>query len=225
MSMRHEFAEYAVEFDEDTGRMAATRHGEPWRELTGDGMVLAMLQEVDRLKRWMVMLELAKTRQAPRTTGRGRITGNYTLRTLHNPEHDDSIWLIGLSDGTLAKIPGMSILPYVDRNGNLDMGGDVGDLYLLAGMLHELGFGPVQEPEEPKAAPVATKANPYGYCPVCGAPGVRRERRPDGNDECASGHRYASAKALIPPKSAKGTRTEGHGDKPSGVPVPDGKTD
>lgn len=36
---------------------------------------------------------------------------------------------------------------------------------------------------------------PYGYCPVCGAVGVSRERRPDGNDKCASGHVYPSARA------------------------------
>jgi len=39
---------------------------------------------------------------------------------------------------------------------------------------------------------------PYGYCPVpkCGAPGVERERRPNGNDKCANGHEYPSADAL-----------------------------
>jgi len=29
--------------------LKALRHGEPWRDLTGDGMVLAMLQEVETL--------------------------------------------------------------------------------------------------------------------------------------------------------------------------------
>jgi hypothetical protein len=36
----------------------------------------------------------------------------------------------------------------------------------------------------------------YGHCPDCGEPGVSRERRPDGNDTCAAGHVYLSAKAL-----------------------------
>jgi hypothetical protein len=36
----------------------------------------------------------------------------------------------------------------------------------------------------------------YGHCPICGQPGVSRERRPDGNDTCAAGHVYPSAKAL-----------------------------
>jgi hypothetical protein len=41
--------------------------------------------------------------------------------------------------------------------------------------------------------------NVYGYCPICGAPGVTRERRPDGNDECAKGHKYPSRQATIAP--------------------------
>ena len=39
----------------------------------------------------------------------------------------------------------------------------------------------------------------YGYCPKCGAKGVQRERRPDGNDKCVNGHTYLSSKAT-PPK-------------------------
>ena len=34
----------------DSGSMEALRYGEPWRDLTGDGLVLAMLQEIDSLK-------------------------------------------------------------------------------------------------------------------------------------------------------------------------------
>ena len=41
--------------------------------------------------------------------------------------------------------------------------------------------------------------SPYGYCPECGARGVRRERRPDGNDECERGHVYKSVKSLKEP--------------------------
>lgn len=36
----------------------------------------------------------------------------------------------------------------------------------------------------------------YGYCPICGLAGITRERRPNGNDRCISGHVYPSAKAL-----------------------------
>lgn len=36
----------------------------------------------------------------------------------------------------------------------------------------------------------------YGACPMCGAPGVNRERRPNGDDTCANGHKYPSAKAV-----------------------------
>lgn len=50
--MRHDFLDgkYTVIFDEDTGRLSALRYGEPWRDLVGDGMVLAMLQRVDALQ-------------------------------------------------------------------------------------------------------------------------------------------------------------------------------
>lgn len=48
--MIHKFAEgkYTVIFE--GGKLRAERHGTPWRSMTGDGMVLAMLQEVDELK-------------------------------------------------------------------------------------------------------------------------------------------------------------------------------
>lgn len=36
----------------------------------------------------------------------------------------------------------------------------------------------------------------YGYCPECGAAGVERERRPNGNDKCENGHVYPSASAV-----------------------------
>ena len=36
---------------------------------------------------------------------------------------------------------------------------------------------------------------PYGCCPICGLPGVTRERRPNGNDRCEDGHTYPSSNA------------------------------
>lgn len=45
---------------------------------------------------------------------------------------------------------------------------------------------------------------PYGYCPTCGAPGEIRERRPNGNDQCANWHQYPSRDALPePPKDGE----------------------
>ena len=38
----------------------------------------------------------------------------------------------------------------------------------------------------------------YGLCPICGAPGKFRERRPWGNDICEAGHSYPSAQAWVP---------------------------
>lgn len=40
---------------------------------------------------------------------------------------------------------------------------------------------------------------PYGYCPACGGPGVRRT---GGRDTCVRGHEYASALALLTPTVA-----------------------
>jgi hypothetical protein len=50
--------------------------------------------------------------------------------------------------------------------------------------------------QEIEQEPVAV----YGYCPECGAKGVQRERRPNGNDKCANGHTYPSSKATTPPQ-------------------------
>lgn len=43
---------------------------------------------------------------------------------------------------------------------------------------------------------------PYGYCPTCGDAGAVRERRPNGDDTCVSGHKYPSAKAVKPTRLA-----------------------
>lgn len=48
----------------------------------------------------------------------------------------------------------------------------------------------------------------YGICPICldegvMTPGVSRERRINGNDECAKGHIYPSADAIYPKKESK----------------------
>lgn len=36
----------------------------------------------------------------------------------------------------------------------------------------------------------------YGFCPECGARGVSREKRPNGNDKCEKGHTYPSKDAV-----------------------------
>jgi len=51
-------------------------------------------------------------------------------------------------------------------------------------------------PVAPEAKDDAPPETPYGFCPICGAPGVSRERRPDGNDRCANNHVYASKEAM-----------------------------
>jgi hypothetical protein len=48
--MNHEIGDkYRVIFH-NSGKMEAYRYGEHWRDLTGDGLVLAMLHEIDDLK-------------------------------------------------------------------------------------------------------------------------------------------------------------------------------
>lgn len=39
----------------------------------------------------------------------------------------------------------------------------------------------------------------YGFCPQCGARGVRRERRMGGNDTCEAGHTYPTAESNSQP--------------------------
>ena len=39
----------------------------------------------------------------------------------------------------------------------------------------------------------------YGYCPICNAKGLSRERHPDGSDVCTNGHIYESKYALTTP--------------------------
>ena len=53
---------------------------------------------------------------------------------------------------------------------------------------------------EPTPVTGPSQGAPYGYCPICGAHGQTRERRPDGYDRCTCGHLYRSCEALpIPP--------------------------
>ncbi len=53
-----------------------------------------------------------------------------------------------------------------------------------------------------RALPDRDLCLPYGFCPTCGAPGMTRERRPNGNDVCSNRHTYASREAVIPPPPA-----------------------
>jgi hypothetical protein len=53
--------------------------------------------------------------------------------------------------------------------------------------------------KQARSAPVQEPVGVYGHCPVCGAKGITRERRPGGNDRCANGHTYKSIHATTPP--------------------------
>ncbi len=47
----------------------------------------------------------------------------------------------------------------------------------------------------------------YGFCPQCGAEGVQRERRPNGDDKCAKGHKYPSKSAIYKERVVSGIKT------------------
>jgi hypothetical protein len=46
---RIDVSEYSV-LIEDNGRMTALRYGDPWRDCTGDGLVLALTLALDRIR-------------------------------------------------------------------------------------------------------------------------------------------------------------------------------
>lgn len=74
------------------------------------------------------------------------------------------------------------------------------------GHLCKLNYSPITHagahPRLPKPAwcPLAPGNAMFGFCPECGLPGVTRETIQDGNDRCAGGHVYPSAKAEKEPK-------------------------
>ena len=41
---------YTVVFNDETGELSALRYGEPWQNLCGNGFVLALAQEIERLR-------------------------------------------------------------------------------------------------------------------------------------------------------------------------------
>ena len=49
---------------------------------------------------------------------------------------------------------------------------------------------------------------PYGYCPICTAPGKERERRANGDDRCENGHTYPSRDAKKTAKKSGEHRRE-----------------
>jgi hypothetical protein len=54
--------------------------------------------------------------------------------------------------------------------------------------------------------PTGKSPAPYGYCPKCGAKGISREKRINGNDRCENDCSYPSATALTTPKSTSRTQ-------------------
>ena len=76
-----------------------------------------------------------------------------------------------------------------------------GELWIKASDHHQAIKEALAQPEQ---EPVAV----YGYCPQCGAKGVMRERRPNGNDKCANGHTYPSNTSTPPQRTWVGLTKE-----------------
>jgi hypothetical protein len=72
---------------------------------------------------------------------------------------------------------------------------------------------PTCYPFEEKPEPEKPPRFPYGLCPVCGDIGIRRERRPNGNDKCAKGHEYPSASAKPEPEVCETCRGDKDGHR------------
>lgn len=100
---------------------------------------------------------------------------------------DQLIYLTGCRDEETGA--GLSLAPTFEDSYNSNKPSVIVDL--MAWTVTVYGYDPADEP---------AKSN-YGYCPTCGAPGVERERRLNGNDTCTNGHVYPSAKALDVPRT------------------------
>ena len=55
---------------------------------------------------------------------------------------------------------------------------------------------------------------PYGHCPICGAPGIARERSIGGKDRCSNGHDYPSLTSVLPPEQQVCVRPKGSTSAP-----------
>lgn len=58
--MKHTFSDgkYTVEFNEQTGTMEALRNNQPWQDLTGNKLVLAMLQDYDAQRQLLARAQM-----------------------------------------------------------------------------------------------------------------------------------------------------------------------
>ena len=78
------------------------------------------------------------------------------------------------------------------------------DLAKQLGITDQVEFRiPARAVEPPTVPPADTQKKgpeaPYGRCPICGAIGVAREKRINGNDRCANGCVYPSLEAVKVP--------------------------
>lgn len=58
--IKEDFGIYTVIFQDD-GKLIALRHGKPWREMTGDNLILAMLQTCEsQRQRFTDMIDISR---------------------------------------------------------------------------------------------------------------------------------------------------------------------
>lgn len=78
---------YTIQCDGDGG-MRALRYGQPWRDLTGDGMVLALVQEIQSLREQLADLIEGRCAVLPKTEKHAKellLVAEACLRNLSSP--------------------------------------------------------------------------------------------------------------------------------------------
>ena len=131
-----------------------------------------------------------------------------TLATALRPDAEDALAEFALdTPETLAILAEKEIERL--KAGNAELRRRLGRMLSLAYLAASEGYRDRLQPiydedqaylKQSEVQPIGRKTAVYGYCPKCGAPGVSRERRPNGDDVCKRGHKYRSAEAVSQPK-------------------------
>ena len=85
--MRYDFDDGKYAVISENGRQQALRHGEPWRDLTGDNLIYWMMVEIERLR-----AELAAAQQQAAAYRFIRSGG------AHIEPHEDGLVFVGVAD-------------------------------------------------------------------------------------------------------------------------------
>ena len=80
-------------------------------------------------------------------------------------------------------------------------------IILVIGAAAAAGYGGFKVRDAIESLKRSQPEHAYGFCPICGKPGVQRSRGPDGFDVCETGHTYPSKDAVYP-RAARATKAE-----------------